>query len=104
MARTKWTDESRNYLPIRTEAQLKAAAADGDRRWKIARRDWKNARTQDEEDAATALIRQIVADEDSGKIPLLDSEDSFPPLPDLPTHPDDVIAVIVEPNEKDKRR
>lgn len=38
-------------------------------------------------------IRQQIADEDAGLLPNEDLD--FPPLPDLPEAPDDVVAVIV---------
>lgn len=92
MARHNWTEESRNYLPIRTEAQLNAAARAGVRRWRAATRTEKNARNEEEKNAAIALIRQIILDEDSGKIPFVPVDD--PPLPPIPTEEGDVVAII----------
>ena len=92
MARNNWTEASRNYLPIRTEAQLNAAAKAGVRRWRAATRKERNARTEEEKNAAIALIRQIILDEDSGKIPFVPTND--PPLPPIPTEEGDVVAVI----------
>jgi hypothetical protein len=49
----------------------------------------------DEYDKLREELRQLVKDEESGKIPYIGIEDSLPPLPPLPTHPDDVIATMV---------
>jgi hypothetical protein len=101
MARRSWTEASRNHLPIRTDAQLRAAADDGVRRWQHVNEAMDNANTPEEHAAADALFRQIVADEDSGMIPFEPVE--FPEYMPLPEQPGDVVAISVPTVPRRKR-
>jgi hypothetical protein len=91
----RWSEASLKYTPVRTNKEMHAAAADGVCRWKIASRDYRNARTKQERDAAAAAIRQIIIDEDSGKIPFVDITDSLPAYVPLPSAPGDVVATVI---------
>lgn len=93
MARRNWTDVSRKYLPIRSEAQLRAAAAEGVRRWQIVHKAMNTAHNQEERETADALFRQIIRDEDSGLIPFVPVE--LPLSVPLPAAPGDVVAMFV---------
>jgi hypothetical protein len=93
--KVRWSAASLNYKIARTDEEMHAAAADGVRRWKIASWDLKNARTKEEQNAAEAAIRQIILDENSGKIPFVGIESTLPPLVPLPRDPGDVVATMI---------